>query len=75
MANHQIHNERIKLGATYLNGIAIALFAVGGLAPLLSGFYGNVEPGPLLPVVSGICILASVALHFYARRSLKGLRS
>ena len=29
-----IHNERIKLRATYLNGLAIAVFAVGSLAPL-----------------------------------------
>ena len=27
-----IHNERTQLTATYLNGIAIAIFAVGGFA-------------------------------------------
>jgi len=35
----QVHNERIKLSATWLNGLSIAIFAVGGLAPLLTRFY------------------------------------
>lgn len=30
-----IHNERLKLLATFLNGIGISVFAVGGLAPCL----------------------------------------
>jgi len=31
-----IHNERTKLTATYLNGAATAVLAVGALAPLFS---------------------------------------
>lgn len=31
-----IHNERTKLTATWLNGLAIAVAAIGGVAPLVS---------------------------------------
>lgn len=74
MADHTIHNERTKLTANYLNGGAIALFGVGGLGPWLTMLYGNAEPGPIISIVSVICFSASVALHFYARRTLKRLR-
>lgn len=37
-----IHNERAKLTATYINGIAIAIFAVGSFAPAL-----NTSPGSI----------------------------
>ena len=32
--NKTVRNERRKLTASYLNGIAIAVLAVGGFAPL-----------------------------------------
>ena len=38
-----IRNERIKLLATYINSMAVALFAVGGLAPLFSYLYQAAE--------------------------------
>jgi multidrug transporter EmrE-like cation transporter len=69
-----IENERTKLTATYINGIAIAVFAVGSFAPTITSLNGAVG----FPVVTGIaavsCICASGALHFMARRVLKGLR-
>jgi hypothetical protein len=40
-----VHNERTKLTATYINGLAIAVFAVGGLAPILSNLYAG-APNP-----------------------------
>jgi hypothetical protein len=40
-AERAIHNERVKLGATWLNGLSIAVFAVGGFAPVISGFSGS----------------------------------
>jgi hypothetical protein len=36
-----IYNERIKLFSIFLNGIGIAIFAVGGLAPTISALYGR----------------------------------
>ena len=51
-----IRNERIRLFATYLNGIAIAVFAVGGLAPLFSMLYGTIPAS-----LAGFVILVSVS--------------
>jgi hypothetical protein len=34
-----IRNERTKLTATWLNGLSVALYAFGGLAPLASSIH------------------------------------
>jgi hypothetical protein len=71
-----VRNERMKLTATYINGISIALFAVGGLAPLFSTLYasaGSAQPMWVIAIVSLICFILSVALHFVARWILRGL--
>jgi hypothetical protein len=70
-----VANERRKLTANYINGIAIAACVVGGLAPLISvlGTPGaHVEKRLLLAGV--ICILASNAIHFMGRSILGGLK-
>ena len=69
-----VHNERTKLTATWLNGISIAMFAVGGLAPPLSGLYGNAGPTALVALISVVCFAAAGGLHFMARHVLKSLR-
>ncbi|PSJ60489.1 amino acid transporter [Kumtagia ephedrae] len=70
-----IRNERLKLFATYLNGLAIALFAVGGLAPVFSTLYGTVTNSSTISVVvvSVICLVVSAALHWMASLVLKRL--
>ncbi|MBP1804524.1 hypothetical protein [Rubellimicrobium aerolatum] len=68
-----VRNEQAKLTATFLNGVAIALFAVGTLTPVLSILYGDRRPTLLILVGIAVCIVASGALHFGARRLLKGL--
>jgi sensor histidine kinase regulating citrate/malate metabolism len=68
-----VRNERTKLTATYFNGVAIAVFAVGALAPMINA--ANMQAS-LWPVVASsvvICLLGSAILHFVARRILKGL--
>ena len=70
-----VSNEQIKLTATYLNGVAIATFAVGGLAPMVALLSGSLsaqlgEIGGL----AGVCATASAVIHYGARRQLKGLR-
>lgn len=72
-----IANERAKLTATFLNGIAIALIAVGALAPSF---------GPKTPAMPGdgalvvlalsrlVCLLGAVTLHVMARYILGSLR-
>jgi len=70
-----VHNEQTKLTATYLNGMAIALFAVGGLAPMFSYAFGSMTGRPLWTVVftAAICLISSAILHLVARRSLREL--
>ncbi|RZK81405.1 MAG: amino acid transporter protein [Methylobacterium sp.] len=72
-----IANERAKLTATYVNGVAIAVLAVGGLAPLFSQRAASAAPPDqpwLTPVLSLLCICVSGALHWAARGYLRELR-
>ena len=68
-----IHNERVKLSATYLNGVAIAVFALGSLAPLFSYIYSAeaTQPPWVTAVVSIICAFVSAAIHYGARYALR----
>ena len=72
-----VHNERTKLRATYLNGLAIALFAVGALAPLFTAASAPVR-GPIphwaTAVASLVCLAISVTLHLRGMRALTRLR-
>jgi hypothetical protein len=73
MAN-LVRNERTKLTATYLNGVAVAMLAIGTLAPLISSF-STAEGVPTVAtaVICSVCVFASGVLHLLARRLLKGL--
>jgi len=71
-----VHNERTKLTATFFNGIGIALFAVGAIAPAVSVLNApavTVPPGTAVMAI--ICLIASAALHFLARKVLARLIS
>ena len=70
-----VYNERIKLSATYLNGMAIAIFAVGGFAPLIASFAADDGFTARKTILAFTCLVASGTIHFLARMSLKGLRS
>lgn len=70
-----VRNERLKLSATYLNGIAIALIAVGGFAPSISVLTGaSAAQAGFAAALLAVCTSISVALHLSASRLLKGLR-
>lgn len=69
-----VRNERTKLTATYINGIAIAVFAVGGFAPAITTFNSGHGPSATLEIMCSICFFASAALHLLARKILKGLK-
>ncbi len=72
-----VHNERTKLSATYLNGIAVAVFAVGGFAPFISTVLAA-DPAPHSPLLVFAlmvgCWVVSGAIHSAARVTLKGLQ-
>lgn len=69
-----VHNERQKITATYVNGLGFALFAVGGVAPIIGSLnhLGPVGIGSI--VVPAVCFASSGALHWFARRVLGGLK-
>jgi len=70
-----IRNERLKLFATYLNGLAIATFALGGLAPTFSILYGTTaNSSAFTAVIAFSCLAGSAALHYVASVVLKGLK-
>jgi hypothetical protein len=70
-----VGNERTKLTATYLNGVAIAIFAIGGFALLISlaSASDSTAPSVLVWIAVG-CVLASFALHLIARLFLGRLQ-
>jgi hypothetical protein len=70
-----VHNERTKLSATYLNGVAIAVMAVGGVGPIVSVLNGGAAPALGIAAISVICLTGSIALHCLARRLLGSLVS
>jgi hypothetical protein len=69
--NKTARNERRKLSAGYLNGIALTLFGAGALGPLAAMTKDGATSTLILLVA--ICVIGSVGLHFAARRLLGGL--
>lgn len=70
--NKLVRNEQKKLFATFLNGIAIAMFGVGGLAQLAN----MIQAATLEVYVSVflvICVVLGIVLHLWGRWALRGL--
>ena len=71
-----IRNEQVKLTATFLNGAGIAIFAIGGIAPLVGFASGSsAASGLAVAVTSLVAIGVGVLVHFIARFVLKGIRA
>lgn len=69
-----VRNEQAKLSAAYVNSVAIAIFAAGVLAPVVSAVAGSLSTGaPQLGGIATCCLTASGGLHYLARRMLRGL--
>ena len=69
-----IWNERLKLLSNYLNGLAIAIFAVGGIAPVFSILYDGAQPDGFTVTLALICLGVSVVLHIVGQTILGRLR-
>ena len=74
----EAQRERIKLKASYLNGLAVGLFIVGGLTQLTAALNLMFQDGSVAlfwtsTAVSGVCFLASPVLHLWARSALGDL--
>jgi hypothetical protein len=69
-----VRNERIKLTAAWLNGLAGAAAAAGTVAPLVAGFYG-VATAPvsksLLFAGAGFWLFVAAVLHLSASYVLR----
>lgn len=71
-----VHNERTKLSATYMNGVAIAAIAVGGLAPIAQNHFetmSDLQIG-LFFMKLFLCLFASFGLHLGASFLLRGMK-
>ena len=69
-----VRNEQAKLSATYLNGVAIAVVAGGGIAPWIALLVQDSGPGlAKAALISAICFSLSGALHYLARTLLTKL--
>lgn len=72
-----VHNERTKLTATWLNTLASASIAAGGISPLVAILYGFSQPHQemgITALLSLIWILAGIGLHIVARLVLGRLK-
>ena len=70
--------EVAKVTATFLNGLAVGLAVVGGVAPALNAIYATEEPqieGWVRGLISLICLIVAGAIHSatraYLRRELR----
>lgn len=69
-----IHNERIKLLATFLNSCGVAVLGVGGLSPLILMISNGGELRRGLILISVICILTAIGLHYMGSRVLQRMK-
>lgn len=68
--------EQVKLRATYFNQLGVALFAVGGLAPMVKATTDDgLSAGTVstIVVLSIVCFVLSGVLHYRATEHLKEL--
>ena len=66
-------NERRKLTATFINGLGIAILAIGFFTPAFQFFGGLANPNLSQLVIVVVCILLAFALHLLARYQLRGI--
>ena len=70
--NKAARNEQLKLSATFLNGIAVALFAIGVFGPIFSFAQSGVVSLAMTLLAPG-CGFVGFALHLFGRRLLEGI--
>lgn len=72
-----VHNERIKLTASWLNALAGAAAGAGVIAPLAAAFYG-VAKAPVSAAALAIGVIVwlfvGIGLHLAARHVLRNLK-
>lgn len=71
--NKAARNEQRKITATFINGGAIATFAIGVFTPVIQFFAGTVNSNLSQFVLVVVCIVLAMALHWVARYVLRGM--
>jgi hypothetical protein len=76
MTPKEIENERLKLSALYLNGMAVALITAGVFGPIISYTLGIIPSAKpyLVFLFSAGCFLFSAIIHYAARVILGDLQ-
>ncbi|MCJ2066014.1 amino acid transporter protein [Methylobacterium sp. J-088] len=69
-----VANERITFSATYVNGLAVAIFAVGGFAPFVSTALSDRPHFAPVLIAMVVCWIMSGAMHWAVRYALRNLR-
>ena len=68
-------DERLKLLATTINGVAIAVIVAGAVTPLVASTYGIRDGSGIAGFLLSLAWLAvGAGLHYLARRLLGGLK-
>jgi hypothetical protein len=68
--------EKIKLRATFVNGLAIGFILIGAFTPLTRSAYDPIIKSDVLGFMAGltvVCAVLGIVLHLYAMRELDGL--
>lgn len=68
-----VANERIKFSATYANGLAVAIFALGGFAPRISTALSDRPHFAPVLVAMVLCWIMRGAIHWGVRHALRDL--
>ena len=70
-----IQNERIKLFATALNNLGVAIFVTALVAPAVAFLYGTAHAATgYWWLISGAWLLGGVSIHFGAQVALGRLK-
>lgn len=69
-----VNNERLKLLVTFVNGMGIAVFAVGVLAPIVASASRSDSFGGAAALTTIFCFSGAFILHYLASTILKGLQ-
>lgn len=72
----EVRKEQLKLRATMFNNLAVAMFTIGVLSPLVGALY-NLLPAArfeqIVDLASG-WLAAGIAFHFFGAITLRGIR-
>ncbi len=69
-----VHNERLKLTATWMNNVGVGCVVAGFLAPSLQAIASSNDNRAFLLAGFAVWFFIGVALHFMGRAVLKGLK-